>query len=233
MKPILSVIIPTLNEEDCIENLLSHIQSKAEMPSKLEVLVIDGGSNDLTKAMAKKAGARTTSSKKGRSMQMNKGAAIAKADTLYFLHADTVPPKGFDTLILKTINNGVEAGCFRMKFDSKNPILKFFAWLSRFDNILCRGGDQSLYISKQKFNELGGFDERYIIYEDSEFIRRLYRRSKFKVRPESVITSARRYREKGWFKVQFHFGIIHLKNFLGQGPHELFEYYSKHLLEKK
>lgn len=229
----MTIIIPTLNEEDCIENLLYNIQSKAEMPSKLEVLVIDGGSNDLTTAIANRAGARTISSKKGRSRQMNKGANIANADTLYFLHADTVPPKGFDTLILNTIKNGVDAGCFRMKFDSKNPFLKFFAWLSRFDNTYCRGGDQSLYITKRIFNELGGFDERYIIYEDSEFIRRLYQSSKFMVRPENVVTSARRYREKGWFKVQFHFGIIHLKNFLGHGPHELFEYYSKHLLEKK
>ena len=117
-----------------------------------------------------------------------------------------------------------------MQFDSRNPVLRFFGWLSRINHTLCRGGDQSLFITKTIFNTTNGFNEDYLIYEDSEFIKRLYKDVGFIVLPDKVITSARKYRQKGWVKVQYHFGMIHLKSYLGAGPEELYEYYSKKLL---
>lgn len=195
-----------------------------------EIIVVDGGSVDGTQQIAKIHGVTLLKSKKGRATQMNKGAQHAKGGILYFLHADTYPPKGFEKDILEAVNNGFQAGCFRMKFDTKNPFLRFFAWLSRINHTLCRGGDQSLFITKLQFEKQGGFNEDYLIYEDSEFIKRLYRTLKFKILQKAVTTSARRYRQKGWIKVQFHFGIIHLKNFLGAGPSELYRYYQNHIL---
>ena len=117
-----------------------------------------------------------------------------------------------------------------MQFDSQNLILQFFGWLSRINHTLCRGGDQSLFITKSLFEKSDGFNENYLIYEDSEFISRLYQKTNFKILPQKVITSARKYRQKGWLRVQFHFGIIHLKNYLGATPDELYNYYSKKLL---
>jgi len=119
-----------------------------------------------------------------------------------------------------------------MQFDSKNPVLLFFGWLSRFNHISCRGGDQSLFITHNLFKKTQGFNEDYIIYEDCEFIERLYKETSFTVLPKNVITSARKYREQGWLKVQFHFGMIHFKNYLGASPDELYTYYSKKLLPK-
>lgn len=229
-KPLLSIVVPVVNEQLMLGKLLSHLQLMSHSPNSIEILVIDGGSSDDTILVAKKYGVKILSSKRGRALQMNLGARQAKANVLYFLHADTFPPKNFDKILLSSLKKGCSAGCFRMQFDSKNPILRFFAWLSRINHTLCRGGDQSLFVTSEIFKKSGGFNETYRIYEDSEFIRRLYKTTNFKVLPEKVITSARKYRQKGWLKVQFHFAMIHLKNYLGHGPESLYQYYSEKLL---
>ena len=228
--PQISIVIPVLNESLHIGQLLKHLLNHSSPQNIREIIVVDGGSSDRTQSIAKALNATVLSSKKGRARQMNVGAKVASGEVLYFLHADTLPPKDFDRHILNTVDEGYQSGCFRMKFDTKNPFLRFFAWLSRINHTLCRGGDQSLFIQKDIFRQHRGFNEAYLIYEDSEFIRRLYRNTSFKIVPEHVITSARKYRQKGWLRVQFHFGMIHLKNYFGAGPNELYRYYSKNLL---
>lgn len=226
----ISILIPVLNEEAYLGKLLKHLNYNSTTESVLEVICIDGGSMDKSASIALEHGAAVVHSKKGRARQMNSGANYASGEILYFLHADTYPPKGFDKLILEAIEQGHESGCFRMQFDTKNPILRAFAWLSRINHTLCRGGDQSLFIKRGLFNRTKGFNEDYLIYEDTEFIQRLYQQTAFKILPGHVITSARKYREIGWIRVQFHFAMIHLKNYFGAGPEELFQYYSKHIL---
>lgn len=227
---LISIVIPVLNEEMCLGMVLDHLKASISTSQVLEVICVDGGSSDKTVEIAQSHGANVIFSDRGRAKQMNRGAKVAKGAILYFLHADTFPPKGFDKMILDAVAMGKQSGCFRMRFDSKNPILRFFAWLSRINHSLCRGGDQSLFIEKSVFEESNGFDEEYFIYEDTEFIQRLYQQANFQVLPDYVTTSARKYRDKGWVRVQFHFGIIHLKNYLGAGPEELYRYYRKNLL---
>ncbi len=178
---------------------------------------------------AARSGIKLISSEKGRAKQMNAGAAVASAPVLYFLHADSFPPKDFDTAILSAIQDGTCAGCFRMKFDSNHPVLRFSQWFTRFNVRGCRGGDQSLFIKRSFFETLEGFDESYKIYEDCEFIGRLYDVGTFRVLPEYVTTSARKYQKHGTWKLQYHFTVIHLKKFFGASPEVLFDYYSKHI----
>ena len=225
----ISIIIPTLNEAACIGNLLEYIKANSGPKNIMEIIVVDGGSTDGTPTLAKTLGAKTISSEMGRAKQMNKGAELATGHVLYFLHADTYPPKDFDLYILKAIHQNILSGCFRMKFDTSKKFLRFFARFSRINHKLCRGGDQSLFITNELFHKSGGFNENYIIYEDTEFIGRLYKISNFAVLPQSVITSARKYEKYGSYKLQYHFGIIHLKNLLGFGPDQLYKYYKKNI----
>ena len=227
--PKISIIIPVLNEEETLEKLLPYLQSKAANYNQLQVIVSDGGSSDNTISMAKKYGASCLSAARGRASQMNAGAAKAKGQILYFLHADSLPPKHFDQTIITAINSGIPAGCFRLKFNIPNRFLAFFAWFSRFNFTLCRGGDQSLFISQSLFTSLGGFDEEYKIYEDNEFIGRIYRKATFKVLPQEVITSARKYKHNGTVRLQYHFAMVHLKKFAGATPASLYAYYHKHI----
>ncbi len=169
------------------------------------------------------------SSEKGRAKQMNAGAKVAKAPILYFLHADTLPPQNFDEHILAAINAGACAGCFRLKFDSKHPVLQFSQWFTRFNVRGCRGGDQSLFLKRSLFETLEGFDESYQVYEDCEFIGRLYDVGTFQVLSEHVTTSSRKYQKNGTWSLQYHFTVIHLKKFFGASPDQLNNYYHKHI----
>lgn len=228
-KPLISIIIPVLNEEDYIRRVLVTIRKNTTSASIKEILVIDGGSSDNTVKEALALGVKVISATRGRAKQMNLGAQMATGDILYFLHVDTLPPKGFDALIQKTYSNGFDVGCFKLRFDSSNKFLRFFAWCTRINHQICRGGDQSLYISKKLFQKAGGFNEAYTIYEDNEFIQRIYKLTRFAVMPCTVETSVRRYEEKGILTLQYHFGMVHLKHYLGAGPSDLYNYYKTHI----
>jgi len=225
----ISIIIPTLNEVTHIGKLLDYLLKNSNSRYIRELLVVDGGSQDGTILEAEASGARVVRSMPGRALQMNKGAQEASGEVLYFLHADTYPPPGFEVAILEAVTHGCEAGCFRMQFDSKSRLLKFFSWFTRFNYPLCRGGDQSLFITDDCFLKSNGFNETYHIYEDNEFTTRLYKITCFVVLADKVTTSARRYRQKSTLALQFHFTVMHLKNFLGVGPEALYQYYCRYI----
>lgn len=232
---MISIIIPVLNESDHIVKLLTHLSKKASVQNITEIIVVDGGSTDDTANLVQGFSEKSNlsilliSSEKGRAKQMNAGAKKAIGQVLYFLHADSFPPKDFDSYIQASLKEGADAGSFRMKFDSNHPVLKVSQWFTQFNYKFCRGGDQSLFIKKEVFEQLQGYQESYIIYEDCEFINRIYDGYKFKVINAYLTTSARRYRKNGTAKLQYHFTIIHLKKLLGASPKSLSNYYQKHI----
>jgi rSAM/selenodomain-associated transferase 2 len=227
--PGISIIIPVLDEEAFIGPLLDHLRKISDPGLVREILVIDGGSRDHTVTIAKSHGAKVFKSERGRAMQLNNGAKRANGDILYFLHADTYPPPGFDQAVAGAVLKGHEAGCFRMKFDYESWFLSFFAWCSCINHSLCRGGDQSLFITRTLFRATGGYNESFRIYEDNEFTSRLYKCSEFVVLPLNVTTSARKYRKMNMLKLQLHFAVIHLKKYCGAGPDSLYSYYRKNI----
>ena len=160
---------------------------------------------------------------------MNTGAKAASGSILYFLHADSFPPNRYDQLILNEIEKGNQAGCFRLKFDSKHWWLRLASWLTQFSWRACRGGDQSQFITRQLFEDIGGYDESYIIYEDNVLINELYARKAFVVINKKIETSARLYRKHGVWKLQYHFWTIYVKKWFGASADDLFAYYKKHI----
>lgn len=226
----ISIIIPILNEEATIGKLLNHLFENSSKENIADLIVVDGGSTDHSESIIKKFQNVTfLKSDKGRAKQMNIGAKNAKGNILYFLHADSFPPKHFDQLIINEVENGNLAGCFKMKFDSNHWWLKLAGWLTHFRWRACRGGDQSQFITKKLFNTIGGFDERFVVYEDNDLINKLYAINQFVVIQQWLTTSARRYEHNGVWKLQYHFWMIYMKKWFGASADELYGYYKKHI----
>ena len=226
----ISIIIPVLNEESNIVELLDQIRSRSNEENLKEILVVDGGSTDSTLEILKlRENIRLLHSEAGRARQMNLGALNADGDILYFLHADSIPPHDFDRFILAEFEKGHKAGCFRMKFDDNHWWLRLAGWFTQFNWRICRGGDQSLFIDKQLFEAMGGYDEDYMIYEDNELIQRLYDQNIFSVINQPITTSARCYRKNGIWRLQYHFWAIYLKKRNGASAQELYHYYKKNI----
>ncbi len=225
-----SIIIPTLNEVDAIHRLLLHLKMTISKTIPYEIIVADGGSTDGTQKQVQSLDdVLLITAEKGRAKQMNVGAKAANGEILYFLHCDSLPPINFDLMILEQIHKGNHAGCFRMKFDYVHPVLLISQWFTRINHISCRGGDQSLFVTRVLFDEIGGYDESYCIYEDNEIIKRLYQKKQFVVIPKYLLTSARRYLENGVWTLQYHFSIIHLKRRLGYSVESMLHYYRKNV----
>ena len=159
----ISIIIPTYNEEENIKNLLPRLTDSSGTMLH-EIIVVDGGSTDQTVIRAKQLGATVIHSpKRGRAQQMNFGAQKATADLLYFVHADTLPPKTFVSDIHTAITDGFPIGCYRFEFNSPRKLLKLNAYFTRFDKMWCRGGDQTLFVTRSVFDELEGYCPRHLI----------------------------------------------------------------------
>ena len=238
----ISIVIPVYNESPRILNTLQYILAHSSVYNIIEMIVVDGGSTDDTAEKVQQwitlnkgendldiTTVKLLPSEKGRAKQMNLGAQAALGDILYFLHADSFPPKYFDQFIVDEIKNGYNCGCFKMTFDSEHWWLKLAGWFTRFNWKMCRGGDQSLFISKSLFNQVGGYNEQYIIYEDNALISQLYKVGKFKVIPQTITTSARLYKKHGIWKLQYHYWMVHLKKRFGASPQSLYQYYKKHI----
>ena len=226
----ISIIIPMLNEAKNIGKLLRYLLENSSKENISEIIVVDGGSTDKSKEIVSQFKNITLlESPKGRAKQMNLGAKSATGNILYFLHADSFPPKHFDKHIIKEVKKGNKAGCFCMQFNSKHWWLKLAGWLTQFSWRACRGGDQSQFITKTLFDELGGFNERFIIYEDNDLINKLYAKKEFVVIPQWLTTSARRYQSNGIWVLQYHFWAIYFKKWFGASVDELHEYYLKNI----
>jgi rSAM/selenodomain-associated transferase 2 len=198
----ISIIIPTLNEAENIGQLIDYLKLHAGT-SLQEIIVSDAQSGDNTEGVAQRHGAMVVQSlKRGRASQMNAGAARAKGDILYFVHADCYPPATYVSDIFDALQKGFPIGCYRYRFDSTAFLLKINAFFNRFEPLMFRGGDETLFIEKVVFTELNGFDERFCIMEEYDFIRRARAVYKFKIIPKYAVVSARKYETNSWWRVQ-------------------------------
>ena len=198
----ISIIIPTYNEAENIAAIINYLKNNTHN-SVAEIIVSDGGSTDKTLALAENAGAiAITSPQKGRAAQMNYGASNATGDILYFVHADTFPAASFATDIIEAVKNKFDCGRYQTKFNSKKWIYKFNAFFTRFDWLICYGGDQTFFITQKLFIELGGFNEAMQIMEEYDLTTRAKQKSRYKIFNKTTLISTRKYEGRSWWQVQ-------------------------------
>lgn len=120
-----------------------------------------------------------------------------------------------------------------LSFDYDHWFLKANCWFTRFDVDTIRFGDQSLFVTKEKFLEVGGFCEKHIVLEDQQIIKRLKKISSFKVIKKPVVTSARKYVENGIYKTQGIFFLIYFLYRFGFPQQQLVNTYRKFIRQDK
>ncbi|MCA0269916.1 MAG: TIGR04283 family arsenosugar biosynthesis glycosyltransferase [Bacteroidetes bacterium] len=212
----LSVVVPALNEADAV----AHAVRSAFAAGTAEVIVVDGGSVDATKAAARQAGATVVDSPRGRSRQMNAGAEAATGDVLLFLHADTTLPEDAFVQVRSTVERGAEGGCFRLRFDADAPLLRLYAAATRLPIPWLVYGDRALWCTRAAFDAVGGFPD-LPVFEDVAFVRALVRRRRFRFVPSSVTTSARRFLRDGLLRRQLRNALLTVAYWVGVPPERL------------
>ena len=226
----ISIIIPTLNEAQKIGTLIQYLQKLPEARKVLEIIIVDGGSDDNTIEMAKEKGAKVIATKlRHRAKQMNYGARQARASILYFLHADVFPPQSCIHDILQSIKHKNCFGCFAYKLDTQILWLKIHGFMTQFNLASTGGGDQSLFIKREDFEAIGGFDEELPIMEDFDFVWKTKRKFPFCVLKKRALVSARRYEQYGYWKIFWIDFIVFFGFRLGRDPKQLAQWYRKQL----
>jgi uncharacterized protein len=194
-RPLLSVILPTLNEAVSLGPTLERVRRAAD----IEIILADGGSQDATRQIAEQAGACVLVTAGGRAAQQNAGAAVARGRHLLFLHADTLLPDGYAELIRRALDRpAAVAGAFRFRTDGSGAAIRLVEWGANFRSAVFQWpyGDQGLFMERRVFDEIGGFSPLPIM-EDYELVRRLRRRGPVVTLNAAAITSVRRWQRLG------------------------------------
>lgn len=224
-QPLISVIIPTLNEAIHLPRTLAALAGAVEV----EVIVVDGGSRDDSLALALAAGATTLVTGGGRGAQMNQGAAQARGELLLFLHGDTLVSPGFEYWIRHCLGQpGVVAGAFDLAIDGPGWGLRWVEWgvKQRSRWLQLPYGDQGLFLRADRFRCLGGFPALPIM-EDVALVQQLRQRGRIARVPLSVLTSARRWQRLGVIRTTLINQIMVLGYSLGIPPSRLARWYGR------
>ncbi|HEY9605774.1 MAG TPA: TIGR04283 family arsenosugar biosynthesis glycosyltransferase [Allocoleopsis sp.] len=221
----ISIVIPVLNEAIAIRAVLAQVLDRPNV----EAIVVDGGSEDDTVAIAQTMGVKVISTTAGRARQMNAGAAVATGDILLFLHADTQLPPNFDRFVRQALQKpGTVAGAFELRIDAQlrgvKLIERMVNWRSHF--LSMPYGDQAIFLKKSVFTELDGFPDLPIM-EDFELIRRLKRLGQIAIVSAPVLTSGRRWQKLGVVKTTLINQLVIVGYFLGVPPSELVRWYRR------
>ena len=220
-----SIIVPMLNEAQALPDLLEHLLPLRR--SGVEVILVDGGSEDGGVAIATCAGFEAVRAERGRARQMNAGAAAARGDVLLFLHADTRLPNGAIQLIDAALADGRrEWGRFDVAFDLRTLTMDATAFgmnlRSRVSGIAT--GDQALFMTRAAFDGVGGFPDQPLM-EDVEITSRLRRRSRPACIRQPVLTSARRWQSRGPWRTILLMWRLRLAYRFGASPADLARQY--------
>lgn len=235
---MLSIIIPTLNEEHYLPPVLESI--KRQSFKDYEIIVADADSTDKTVEIAKNYGCWVVPGglpAKGR----NEGAKVARGDTLLFLDADTILPDGF----LEKITNefrlrGLDSATCPIKpFGKSKFAMIYYNLFFNFPSLVLEriypNGTGLIIAKKDLHQKIRGFNEELMVGEDHEYIRRTAKLGRYRVlKSDRFFWSERRFKKEGWFRTLFKYGLIGLHLiFLGPVKTDIFKYRYGHYEDKK
>lgn len=217
----LSIVVPALDEAGRLPALLDHL---AELPGCWEVIVVDGGSTDDSRAVAMRHPLRPVvlRSRRGRAVQMNEGAWRAAGEAIVFLHADTTLPRDAHAQLCRALDDpAVDGGNFAVRFDGRD---RFSRVLTRWYALQRRAGvyygDSAIWLRRSAFAQMGGYRELPIM-EDHELARRLERAGGGCCLPGPVTTSARRWQRLGLARTIVSWTVIRWLYYAGAPPARL------------
>jgi len=216
MTASVSIVMPIYNEASGLE---AHLMSLQALRTDCEIIAVDGGSNDSSPAIALPLVDCLIGSPRGRARQMNAGAALAGADILLFLHADTVLPPQAPQTIRQALADGGLWGRFDLGFDSAEPIFTVIAammnWRSRLTGVAT--GDQAIFVRKSAFEAVRGFPEIDLM-EDIALSKILKSLAPPCCLRAKVLTSARRWRNFGVLRTIVAMWVWRWRYFCGADP---------------
>jgi GT2 family glycosyltransferase len=198
----LSIVIPTYNERERIEKLIDFLLAN-DSKKLLEIIIVNAKeSEDKLKDITIPPKVQVINSEMTcRAKQLQLGSELSKGGIIYFLHADTFPPKRYIEHIFKS-TEVCDFGMFNYQFDEKKWNLKFNGWMTQWKGFYTGGGDQGLFIKNEAFNKVKGFDTDLIVMEDYDLFWKLKKaRLRYKIIKDPAMVSARKYHKNNSLKV--------------------------------
>jgi len=223
---MISIIIPVLDEEavirPCLDSLVAWRQRGCE------VIIADGGSTDNTVDIAREHADLVVTTSRGRALQMNAGAHHASGKTLLFLHVDTLLPESTDELVYSLVSGDMQWGRFDVELSGQRPVFRIISFFinlrSRLGGIAT--GDQAIFVQRSLFTSIGGFPDIPLM-EDIELSKRLLKTCRPLCLNSRVVTSSRRWENRGVMKTVLMMWYLRAAYWLGARPQDLARIYGR------
>jgi len=221
----ISIVVPALNEARGIEGTLRPLQPLRARGH--QVIVVDGGSADGTAQLARPLADLVIASEPGRARQQNAGAEAATGEILLFLHADTLLPPDADRLVVDGLmRSGRGWGRFDVRLSGRHPLLRVVERMigarSRATGIAT--GDQAIFVRRDGFRRAGGFPQIPLM-EDVSLSRALRRMGPPLCLRQTVLTSSRRWEQRGVLRTMVLMWRLRAEYALGADPARLADRY--------
>ena len=219
-----SIIIPVLNEAEHIADTLISLASYRSQGH--EVIVIDGGSNDGTVSISQQYADSVLRSDAGRAMQMNSGIDEASGDALLFLHADTRLPADAVAKLIHAVEDGYFWGRFNVRLSGKHFMFRIIERMMNLRSCITgvATGDQAIFVSHESIEIVGAYP-RLPLMEDIVFSKRLRELGRPACIRQQVVTSSRRWEDKGILRTMLLMWRLRLLFFLGVSADRLARQY--------
>lgn len=222
-----TVIVPALRDTEAVRTLFA--SATAWSPRPREVIVVSGEPDPGLAALCAEHGHRYLEGPQCRGAQLDLGARAAAGRVLWFLHADAAVPADALAAIRRALDSGAESGCFTFAFQGertwyKSALERLVAVRLELGGVAY--GDQALFATRYAYDACGGFAHQPL-FEEVPLVKALRRRGTFRLLPERIGVSTRRWERDGWIARTAQNRWLALRYALGASPDRLAAAYAR------